>query len=70
MPKVADAPDRLDTLLSRLTTKVNSLPTSIPTALPNPHPLIINGQMYDGHEEVNITISGDNGGITFDDIEA
>ncbi len=70
VPKVADAPDRLDTLLSRLTMKVNSLPTTVPTALPNPHPLIINGQIYDGSQEITMTISGDSGGITFDDIEA
>ena len=66
VPKEADASDRLDTLLSRLTKKVDSLPTSVPTSLPNPHPLIINGQIYDGSREITMTIDG----ITFDDIEA
>ena len=66
VPKAADASDRLDTLLRKKTKKVDSLPTSVPTSLPNPHPLIINGQIYDGSKEVTMTIDG----ITFDDIEA
>lgn len=32
--------------------------SEIPTKLANPNPLIINGQTYDGTEEVNVTVEG------------
>lgn len=34
----------------------------IPTALPNPQPITINGQRYDGSEEVTVTVSSEGGG--------
>ena len=34
----------------------------IPTALPNPQPITINGQRYDGSEEVTLTVNSEGGG--------
>ena len=36
----------------------------IPTRLPNPNPLVINGQSYDGSEEVDMTITADSEVLT------
>lgn len=45
---------------------LNNKPTipTVPSALPNPKPLTINGQTYDGSEEVNVTVEGGGGSYT------